>query len=449
MDTAKTENRVSSRVKRLERKLSESGNKGSDECSFNSLQNELGQAYLDMGHFEKALDIYKSLSEETHKEEKFQGLFRTYIESKRYDKAKGLIPSILKDLPDSSSLLNSIGLFYYRTGDNYEALRYFDRAQRASSSDLTILVTILYNKAMALNEVGYFEEAQKILEPLALSVEDSSFSTELAYSYLNNGKTEKAVDIYEALRKKHIISSSVYGGLYCAYLELEKHDRAFKIAEEGIRKLPRSYPSLYENLAEAYQWIGNTERKLVWLKKAITVVRKGLEIFPGDERLVGVLKSIEEHSKFLEEDLKQDAWRKRFKESSLTEDTAPVLILAPLSLVDGDEDDLDMIFGYLWKRKWFRDGRLFSFDIENHVILYRKNIGMELEDYIETTKKIKKGTKIILIEIDERKRYELRPKMSELCGKKALEFLQCTPVINGKTGRVLRLKWSDLSQKLN
>lgn len=440
MDKTKAESISTPKIKKLEKKLKESKDKGIDEYAENTIKTELGQAYLDIGEIERALDLYSSLSEETHKEEKFQGIFRAYIESERYDEAKKLIPLILKDFSESFSLLNSLGLFYYRTGDNYEALRYFDKAKLVAS-DPEDTMTVLYNKAITLNQVGYYEEALKILKPFASALKDNNFATELAYCYTEKGEPKKAVEIYEGLRNDGVINSSMYGGLYCAYLKLGKYDKAFKIAKEGVKRLPQSHTGLYENLAEAYQRAGILKRDPSALKKAMNIVNKGLEIFPDDNRLLKVRNSNEEDTKFLEEDLKMDTWRQGFRESSLTEDKAPVLVLVPFSLSENNEDKLDNIFDYLGRKNWFNAGRLFSFDTENLTILYRKNIGLGLDDYLE---KVKKGARLIVLEIDIKKRFSLNERTISVCTEKNFSFLQCNVICVGRTIR--GVIWSNLLQ---
>lgn len=445
MDRTEVKNKSNPLIRKLEKKLQTA--KGEKAAwDIDTLKYELGYAYLDMGEIDKALDLFRGLSEETHKEEKFQGIFRAYVDSGRYDEARKLIPRLRRDFPESHSLLNSIGLYYYRTGDNYEALRYYDKAMEAAHAPEEIL-TVLYNKAIAFNQVRYFEEALKILKVLVELIDDDNHRIELAYCYSEKGEPKKAIKIYEDLEKKGVRTASVFGGLYCAYLKSGDYGKAFAVATAAVKKLPRSHPGLYENLAEAYQHAGVSGRKPPALKKALDVAHKGLEIFPGDDRLLKVRDSIEADARFLEEDLRMDAWRKNFRESSLTDDKKPVIVLARFKLLE-DDDISEAMSDYVCEKEWFKVCSFYQFDDVNHVVLYRKYSWMGLDDYLGTVNRIKRGAKVIFLETDEKRRMQLNPETIEICKNRPFTILQCNMTFNRTRRKVTGVKWTDLLREV-
>lgn|GEM_PF-6081518 len=430
-------------VRSLEKKLKQT--RWIDPSEADTLRCELGHAYLDCGEFEKALDLFRALPEDSCLEEKLQGIFRAYIDSRRFDDAKKLIPRISVNFPESYGLLNLLGLYHYRTDDCYEALHCFDRALKETSGPDEI-ATVLYNKAIALNQVGYFEEALKILKLLVEAVEDDGYMVELAYCYCEKGEPRKAIRIYEGLRKKGVLTINVYGGLYVAYTNSGDHAKALAVASAGVKRFPREYPGLYEDLAEAYRHAGLSERNPAALKKALDIARDGLEIFPGYERLVEVRASIEDDASFLEDDLRMDEWRKIFRESSLMEDKRPILVMLRFEL-GGDSDDqlFETMHDYLARKPWFQAGKMYDYDDADKVILYRKNVGMGLDDYLETTSKVKRGAKVVFLEVDGRRVEKLSPKTIELCKERPFTILQCTLKFNEKETRVTGAKWTRLA----
>jgi hypothetical protein len=224
------------------------------------------------------------------------------------------------------------------------------------------------------------------------------------------------------------------------------HAKALAVASAGVKRFPREYPGLYEDLAEAYRHAGLSERNPAALKKALDIARDGLEIFPGYERLVEVRASIEDDASFLEDDLRMDEWRKIFRESSLMEDKRPILVMLRFEL-GGDSDDqlFETMHDYLARKPWFQAGKMYDYDDADKVILYRKNVGMGLDDYLETTSKVKRGAKVVFLEVDGRRVEKLSPKTIELCKERPFTILQCTLKFNEKETRVTGAKWTRLA----
>lgn len=236
---------------------------------------QIGNLYLDQREFEKARTLYESLPWKSHGEGRYYGITRELIGEGKYEEAKSLLEEGLSKYPESWELLNSMGLIFQRTDNHYEALRYFDCALARKDNNNA---PMLYNKGLALNCLGYYEEALKVLTELLEKVpDDPDYLDEMGYCNLERKEPWMAIHYYRAAKEMGLESGSVYGGLYCAYVEADLYHEAYMIAREGVEKLPDAV-GLYENLAEAARDMGR-------LEEANEVIQKGLTLDPEYEPL--------------------------------------------------------------------------------------------------------------------------------------------------------------------
>jgi tetratricopeptide (TPR) repeat protein len=102
---------------------------------------------------------------------------------------------------------------FQRTDNHYEALKYFDCALARENNNNAPL---LYNKALALNCLGYHEEAFKVLTDLLEKIHDDPiYLVEMGYCNLQRKEPWAAIYYYRTAKEMGFESASVYGGLYC------------------------------------------------------------------------------------------------------------------------------------------------------------------------------------------------------------------------------------------
>jgi tetratricopeptide (TPR) repeat protein len=246
-----------------------------------SLTAQIGDLYLDQREFKKARRLYESLPWKSHGEDRYYGITRELIEEGKYEEAKSLLEEGLNKYPESWELLNSMGLVFQRTDDHYVALKYFERALATVDNNNA---EILYNKALALNCLGYHEEALKILTELLGKVPDAGYLVEMGYCNLERKEPWAAIYYYRTAKEMGFEAASVYGGLYCATAEAGLYHEAYMIAREGVEKIPGAV-GLYENLAEAARDLGS-------LEEANKAIQKGLTLDPNYEPLKILQKDI-------------------------------------------------------------------------------------------------------------------------------------------------------------
>lgn len=289
-NTAKAEREVrklNARVEKLREKLEETTEpkkKKTLKSKLNDLLIQIGELHLDQEEYEKAMSIYNSLPWKSHGEQRYYGITRELIEREEYKKASELLEEALEKYPESSALLNLMGLLFYRMDDLYEALRYFDQALASDVNDITPL---LYNKALSLNLLGYHEEAFKVLtELLEIVPDDPRYLIEMGYCNLERKEPWAAICYYRTAKEMGLESDNVYGGLCCSYMDADLRHEAYMIAKEGVEKIP-DVVGLYENLAETAIDLGR-------LDEADEVIKKGLALEPENEPLKELQQAVKQ-----------------------------------------------------------------------------------------------------------------------------------------------------------
>lgn len=270
--------KLNARVEKLRVKLEETTEPKKKQTLKNKLNDLLvrtGEVHLNQKEYEKAISIYNALPWKTHGDDRYFGITRELIERGKHKEAEKILGEAITKYPESYQLLNSMGILFYRTDNQYEALRYFDRALAIEESDNAAM---LYNKAVSLNLLGYHEEAHKVLSELIEKVPyEAEYFAELGYCQMQRKEQWAAINSYRAAKELGLESASVYGGLCCAYVDAYLHHEAYEIAKEGVEKIPDD-ARLYENLAEAAMDLGS-------LEEANDVIKKGLALEPENEPL--------------------------------------------------------------------------------------------------------------------------------------------------------------------
>lgn len=245
---------------------------------------ERAELYIEQNEFKTAEKLYRKLPSKIGGEQRYCGISKILIETERYDEAKSLLQEALKKYPESSALLNSMGLLFYRTDDQYEALRYFDHALAIEEDDNT---PMLYNRALSLNLLGYYEEAYKILANLLeIFPDDPRYLVEMGYCNLERKEPWAAIYYYREAKELGLESANVYGGLCCSYMDAGLRHEAYMIAKEGVEKIPDDV-RLYENLAETAIDLGR-------LDEADEVIQKGLALEPENEPLKELQQAVKQ-----------------------------------------------------------------------------------------------------------------------------------------------------------
>ncbi|MBI4699154.1 MAG: tetratricopeptide repeat protein [Nitrospirae bacterium] len=259
-----------------------------------NLKNSLAWQYLDLGEYDAGLALYRELPWQTQREAKYNGIARALIEMEYYDEAGRVLNKGLKRFPESTPLLVGMGLLLRRLGYEFDAFKYFERALEFAPDDKSAL----YDKALALNDLGYHEDALTILKGLVeVYPDDPEYIIELGQTFYSAGLPEDSIPFFQKAKGMGYPAPGIYGGLFCAYMDLGMKKEALDIAQEGIEKLPDGHPGLHENLAEGCKEFG-------CINEARDVLHEGLKKFPDDDGLKKLQKDIEDEADRPEKDKK-------------------------------------------------------------------------------------------------------------------------------------------------
>lgn len=272
---------------RAQRKLKQCDKKiGRQELKeyISDLKNDLGWMLLDSGEFEKGLAIFKSLMWSSHGEAKLNGMIRALVEMGYYDEARRLLEKGLKRFPQSYHLWVARGVLDQRLGYHLESLKCFRYALQYAPEGQS---EAQFNVGSALYELGYRDEATKVLTNLVRKYPDEPrYLIVLGACLLEMGYPRDSVKYYKRAMRLGYLSPGLYDGICCAYSRMGLKKEAMEVALEGLRKFPDEEPGLYENLGELYFEMG-------WVNESRDILNEGIKRFPENEELKKMIKEID------------------------------------------------------------------------------------------------------------------------------------------------------------
>jgi tetratricopeptide (TPR) repeat protein len=274
-------------VRKVESKLAAAGDGRARrrlQGRLTGLKSQLAWHFVESGRNDEALRLYESLPSETMAEEKAIGISRVLIEEERFEEARNVLEEALEDFTDSAFLLNNYGILLYRTGDQYEALRYFDAALECGSEECDTATR--YNKGLSLYEIGYFEEAAGIFRELTERDPDNpKYVCELAQCELGRKNIWESILLFRRCLGMDYEIPGVWAGLCRAHIEGLMMAEAVAIGRMGLNKYPDEC-AMYQNLGEACIGFG-------WYEDAREVLTDGIGRFPECEALKELLERTE------------------------------------------------------------------------------------------------------------------------------------------------------------
>ena len=263
----------------------------------NDIAHQLGWALTDDRQYDEALVVFETLDPETHGEERLTGISRVFIERERFDEARQVLDEAIEQYPESYCLLNSMGLFHYKTEDSYEALRWFDKALRHDSGDENH--TAAKNRGLALIDLGLYNDAAVVYERLLDDDEDNTeYLYQLAFCNLSRENLWDAIRLYQACLVLGYEAPGVYAGLCTAFGKAGFLAEALAVGLNGLEVYPE-IEAMYENLGEVYLDMGEHD-------DAEDLLTKGAERFPDSEAIHALLDRLEQEKEGPKDDSGSD-----------------------------------------------------------------------------------------------------------------------------------------------
>jgi two-component system, chemotaxis family, chemotaxis protein CheY len=203
------------------------------------------------------------------------------------DKAMHYFQSAIDKKPLFVKAYDAMAKLYEDQGDMESAVRYYETANKISSSNADRLVTLskLYIKK------GETEKASSMLKDAAkASNQDVSISGQLMGElYMANGESERALQVLQSAYKKNQSDCSIMKSLAEAYRKNGKPDEAISMYQEILFIMP--------NNADIYHAIGKTYLEMSDKTAAIGAITKAWEINPASKEITRDLRALAEKQK--------------------------------------------------------------------------------------------------------------------------------------------------------
>jgi tetratricopeptide (TPR) repeat protein len=274
----------------------------------------LGALMLELGQYDKALEVYETLLSATHSNADRQALSSVHNQLGAIYNLQGEIDKALVHYntsleikltylspndPSLSPVYSNIGSALRNQNKLNEALEYMERAlnielQAAQSDPLKIasyhnnIGLILTDQSEYYNALVHYEKAleiqQKYLPPN---------HPDLATSYNNIGaiydelqEYSKALSFYEkslnimrrSLPFDHPKFATSYNNISTVYNEMGEYSKALSYYEKALEILLKSLPPNHPNLATSYGNIGTVYNEMGEYSKALSYYEKAIDI---------------------------------------------------------------------------------------------------------------------------------------------------------------------------
>jgi tetratricopeptide (TPR) repeat protein len=232
----------------------------------------LGALMLEIGHYDKALELYETLLSTAH----------PHTDGQRI-----------------SSMYNQLGAIYSRKGEVDKALTHYKKSLEIKLTYVSLndssLSAIYSNIGSALRNQNQLNEAFEYMQR-ALTTERSAsqYNPLKIASYCNNiglvltdqNRHSEALRYYEKaleLQQKHLPPNhpnlaTSYNNIGAIYNELHDYDKALSFYEKSLDIMQRSLPSNHPDLAIPYNNLGAIYSELPEYSKALLYYEKSMEI---------------------------------------------------------------------------------------------------------------------------------------------------------------------------
>jgi tetratricopeptide (TPR) repeat protein len=285
---------LTEKCRRIEKKLKEASShraKRNLKMELYDLKMDLGWWLMDCKRHEEALALMSTLPWKTWGEPMCNGISKALAEMGRFDEAKWVLEKGLRRYPESYQLWVGMGVLYGNVGDHAESLRYFEKAIQFAPEESW---EASYNKAVALEELGSYQDAAPILDDLIrrfpgnpkFILERGCSARELGYPAEALQYFQRAMEMWE-LDPDPFTGVGIYAGLCSAYMDLGQKEESMKVALEGLKRFPDEDPILYQNVGAAFWEMG-------WKEEGREVLKRGIEKFPENEDLKKILEDVDD-----------------------------------------------------------------------------------------------------------------------------------------------------------
>ncbi len=234
----------------------------------------LGMIYSETGNYKLAIEHFQSaLLNDPTDAAAFRGLAKDYEASNNNPEAELIYKKAIRLKPDYWAGYNDLGAFYYRHSRYDDAITQFKQVIELTPDN--------YRGYNNLGGIFYmlerWPEAREMFERSLKIRKSYNIYSNLGTLYYIEGKYGDAANMYEEALKMNNNDYLTWGNLAAAYYEEPgKHDQtlatyktAITLAEKKLKVNPND-PEVISNLAGYYSDVGDSSRSLMLLKESLT-----------------------------------------------------------------------------------------------------------------------------------------------------------------------------------
>ncbi|RKX76034.1 MAG: hypothetical protein DRP87_13075 [Spirochaetes bacterium] len=237
----------------------------------------LGNAYFELKHFDKAVNAYlRALQLDESLARASYNLARVYIETEKLGEGIKILKQLLEKEPENSILLSALAYAYTLQGRTEEALETYGKILSRNSFDQNAL----YNTGVLLWRSERREEAKEyFLKLYSMTPENYKLLYNLGILELELGNNERGIDFLQEYTEKRPQDLDALTALGDAYMEEKLYYKALD-AYDTVLSIDEKKPKVY--FKKSYillTVIGDAEKGMEALEKSIIAGFKDKEQF--------------------------------------------------------------------------------------------------------------------------------------------------------------------------
>jgi tetratricopeptide (TPR) repeat protein len=200
----------------------------------------------------------------------------------QYDEAEKYLQDLLKDYPDNTQLLSSLGNIYSQMNKHYEAIKTYKQALESIKQPNNDSWVIYYALATSYDKINKKDISNEyLLKALDLSNRDPNVLNYLGYSWLvDNKNTDEAIQMILDAYKQYPYEGHIIDSLGWVYFRTGNYAKAIEYLEQAADMNPGN-AVISDHLGDAYWYIGRKNEAVFQWKHAL-VLKEDAEMINKD-----------------------------------------------------------------------------------------------------------------------------------------------------------------------
>lgn len=198
----------------------------------NAVKYELSQIYTKLGNHSMAVDAAEQIVESDSENEWYaENLAITYQSAKMYTKSAAVYEKLIASNPNEINYYYELGSVYLFGNNAVGAITTYENLEAMIGFENSLAEQLykLYD-----HQKMYSKAENKLIQLIENNPTEIRYISMLAGFYKQQGETQKAIDLYEGLKRDYPNDPYVKLALYEYYNEIGEQEKAFENLEEAF-----------------------------------------------------------------------------------------------------------------------------------------------------------------------------------------------------------------------